>query len=268
MKIGIFDSGLGGLTILREVTRLLPEYDYIYLGDNARVPYGGRSTDLIYRYTRSAVDFLFSRDCVLVILACNVATASSLKKIQTDYLPQKFPKRRVLGVIRPAVEEAGTIGKRIGILGTYTTVESQSFVRELNKIDPVIQVFQQACPLLVPIIEEGETEWEGLDSILEKYLAVILSHQIDTLILACTHYELIEEKIKERVDSHIAVLSEGKITAQKLKNYLLRHAEIKMLLTKTKLRNYFVTDLNTRYQMLAQRILSASHLRLQLVTLA
>ena len=267
MRIGVFDSGLGGLAVLKEILKTLPQYDFIYLGDNARVPYGGRSQELIYQYTSSAIDFLFDQGCLLIILACNVATASALRKLQKEYLPQKFPNRRILGVIRPAVEEASIGAKRIGILGTYTTIESQSFVRELKKISPNIHIFQQACPLLVPIIEEGETDWEGLDSILDKYLKTILRHDIDTLILACTHYELIEKKIRERVSGKIKIISEGKVVKEKLKTYLIRHPRIEKKLEKKGTSIYYVTDLNDRYQQLAGRILSLPKVSLRLAHL-
>ncbi len=249
MNIGVFDSGLGGLTIFRELITKLPQYNYMYLGDNARVPYGGKSEKLIYQYTLEAVEFLFQKNCLLVILGCNTATVIALRKIQQEYLPHHYPDRRVLGVIRPTVESVVESGlKKVGVIGTHATVISKSFVKELQKFDDSIRVIQQACPLLVPIIEEGETDWEGLDLILKKYLKPLQETHIDGLILGCTHYGLIDDKIRKLVGSKVAIISEGKVTAEKLKDYLGRHPEIKRKLSKKGRRTYYVTDFNKRYK--------------------
>lgn len=253
MKIGIFDSGLGGLAILKEIVKLLPQYDYVYLGDNARVPYGGRSADLILDFTQKAVDFLFQNNCILVVLACNTATATSLRNLQKNYLPNKFPERKILGVIRPTVEEVvENKSEKVGVIGTYATVISESFKKELKKFGNGIKVFQNACPLLVPIIEEGELNWKGVDVLLKKYLKPLLKNKIDTLILGCTHYGLIDKKIQAVLGKQVRVVSEGIITAKKLKSYLEKHKEIKKMLSQKQKRTYFVTDLNPRYTKMAK----------------
>lgn len=256
MKIGVFDSGLGGLTIFKEFLRLLPKYDYIYLGDNARVPYGSRSPEIIYQFTKEAVEFLFKNVCKLVILACNTSSANALRKLQREYLTKQFPDRRVLGVIKPVVEEVASLrAKRIGVVGTRATVASHSFAREIRKLLPTAQVFEQACPLLVPIVEEGEGDWSGVPLLLEKYLSPLKKVKIDTLILGCTHYRMLDQQIKHMLGDSVHILSEGRLTAIKLKEYLLRHREIEETLTKKSVRKYFVTDLNMRFEQLAKHFL-------------
>ncbi len=256
MNIGVFDSGLGGLTVFKELLKNLPEYDYVYLGDNARVPYGGKSEKIIYSCIQEAVDFLFKKNCQLIILACNTATAVALRKIQQEYLPKEYPDRRVLGVIRPTVETVVELSfKRVGVIGTHATIISKSFVKELKKFDNSIEVYQQACPLLVPIIEEGEKDWEGLDLILKKYLKPLQEARIDSLILGCTHYGLIDDKIRRLVGSKVAIVSEAEVTEEKLKNYLERHPEIDAKLTKKRKRIYYLTDLNERYKQMMKLFL-------------
>lgn len=252
MYIGVFDSGLGGLTILKEFFKKLPRYDYIYLGDNARVPYGGRSSETIYQFTKKAVDFLFSKNCALVILACNTSTSNALKKLQHEYLPIHYPDRRVLGIIKPVVEYItnGKANHRIGVIGTRATVQSHSFTREINKLFPKAIIIEQACPLLVPILEEGEQDWEGTDMLLHKYLEPLLKQNIDTLILACTHYELLEKQIQNIVGDRVRVLSEGKLAAEKLADYLGRYQELEKRLSKNKMRRFYVTDLTERFTQL------------------
>ena len=267
MKIGVFDSGLGGLTILKGLINGLPEYDYVYLGDNARVPYGGRSPEIIYEFTKNAVDFLLQKNCQLVILACNTATSTSLKKIQQEYLPKKYPDRRVLGVIKPAVERAAELkSKKIGVIGTYATVNSEAFVHELQKLSPKPEIFQQACPLLVPIIEEAEIEWEGLRLILQKYLKMLSNHGIDSLILGCTHYGLIQKNIQAVVGDRVKIISEGEETAKKLKEYFKKHSEIEKNLSKQSFRELYVTDYNSRYQKMADWFLG-QHNKLVMVNI-
>lgn len=256
MKIGVFDSGLGGLSILREIIKALPEYDYAYLGDNARVPYGGRSEEIIYQYSKGAIDFLFNKDCKLIILACNTASSTALRRIQQEYLTEIRPDRRVLGVIRPAVEKVGELQiKRIGVIGTYATINSKAFIREIKKLTPDTLIYQQSCPLLVPIIEEGEIDWVGLKLILKKYLNPLKKKKIDCLILGCTHYGLITDKIQSVVGKKVKIISEGIETAVKLKEYLRKHTEIDNVLTKNRRREFYVTDLNSRYQKMAQLFL-------------
>lgn len=245
MNIGVFDSGLGGLTILKALLKELPQYNYVYLGDNARVPYGNRSPETIYQFTKEAVEFLFKKDCQLIIIACNTSTSTSLHKIQQEYLPKFFSDRKVLGVIKPVVEEIKDLGdKIIGVIGTKATVNSGAFVREINKVLPNTKVFQQACPLLVPYIEDSGRNKKILQLILEEYLGGLINKKINTLILACTHYEIIEKEIQKIVGKDIKVISEGKITALKLKNYLLRHPEVEKKLEKKKQVTYFFTDPN------------------------
>ena len=229
--IGIFDSGYGGLTILNKIRQLLPEYDYLYLGDNARAPYGTRSFDVIYEYTLQAVNYLHEQGCNLIILACNTASAKALRTIQQrDINPDEV---RVLGVIRPTVEvvPARTRTKHIGVLATPGTVASESYVIELLKQDPTLVVTQQACPMWVPLIEAGEHLSEGADYFVEKYLNELLERdpEIDTIILGCTHYPLIQDKIEaylSQTNRHISIVSQGEIVAQSLADYLHRHPEI------------------------------------------
>lgn len=229
--IGIFDSGYGGLTILNKIRQLLPEYDYLYLGDNARAPYGTRSFDVIYEYTLQAVNYLHEQGCNLIILACNTASAKALRTIQQrDINPDEV---RVLGVIRPTVEvvPARTRTKHIGVLATPGTVASESYVIELLKQDPTLVVTQQACPMWVPLIEAGEHLSEGADYFVEKYLNELLERdpEIDTIILGCTHYPLIQDKIEaylSQTNRHISIVSQGEIVAHSLADYLRRHPEI------------------------------------------
>ena len=229
--IGIFDSGYGGLTILNKIRQLLPEYDYLYLGDNARAPYGTRSFDVIYEYTLQAVKYLHEQGCNLIILACNTASAKALRTIQQrDINPDEV---RVLGVIRPTVEvvPARTRTKHIGVLATPGTVASESYVIELLKQDPTLVVTQQACPMWVPLIEAGEHLSEGADYFVEKYLTELLTRDplIDTIILGCTHYPLIQDKIEaylSQTNRHMLVVTQGEIVAHSLADYLHRHPEI------------------------------------------
>ena len=229
--IGIFDSGYGGLTILNKIRQLLPEYDYLYLGDNARAPYGTRSFDVIYEYTLQAVNYLHEQGCNLIILACNTASAKALRTIQQrDINPDEV---RVLGVIRPTVEvvPARTRTKHIGVLATPGTVASDSYVIELLKQDPTLVVTQQACPMWVPLIEAGEHLSEGADYFVEKYLTELLTRDplIDTIILGCTHYPLLQDKIEDflkRTNRQISVIAQGAIVANSLQDYLLRHPDI------------------------------------------
>lgn len=248
--IGVFDSGFGGLVVLREFLELLPQYDYLYLGDNARIPYGTRSDRVVIRFTRQAVDYLFRQGCQLIILACHTASAKALRTIQQTYLPEHYPGRRVLGVLIPTVEEAlaGSPRKRIGVIGTEGTVTSRSFELELHKLDPEVQVFQQACPLLVPLIEEGEQEWEGTTMILRRYLATIQQAAVDTLILGCTHYSILKDRVAALMGDGIRLICSGQVTAAKLVDYLKRHPEMESRLSRGKSRRYLTTDLTPRFQ--------------------
>jgi len=228
--IAIFDSGYGGLTILESIRKELPEYDYIYLGDNARTPYGSRSFDVVYEYTLEAVKKLFSLGAHLVILACNTASAKALRSIQQNDLPGIDPARRVLGVIRPSVEMVGdfTKCKHVGIVGTVGTVLSYSYPLEIKKISPEITVEQEACPMWVSLVENSEFDGDGADYFVEKNLKVLFKKDsdIDTLILGCTHYPLLLPKIKKYVPAGVQVISQGDIVSKSLRDYLFRHPEM------------------------------------------
>lgn len=244
--IGIFDSGYGGLTIMKEIVKVLPEYDYLYLGDNARAPYGTRSFETVHRYTLQAVEWLFGEGCHLVILACNTASAKALRTIQQNNLPQIAPKRRVLGVIRPVTEcmNSFTKSNHVGVLGTTGTVLSQSYPIEIAKFFPGIKVTQEACPLWVPLVESGEYESPGADYFIKKHLENILSADplIDTLILGCTHYPLLINKIKKYIPDSVQIISQGEIVSESLKYYLHRHPEIDHVCSKSGKYRFYTTD--------------------------
>lgn len=244
--IGIFDSGYGGLTVFDKIREAMPDYDYIYLGDNARTPYGPRSFEVVYRFTRQAVEKLFSEGCQLVILACNTASAKALRTIQQRDLPQWDPSRRVLGVIRPTVELMDRISatKHIGILGTSGTISSHSYVMEIEKMFPHITVTGEACPMWVPLVENNEFSSPGSDYFVKKHLDHILSvdPQIDTLVLGCTHYPLLAAKIKQYLPAGINVLSQGEYVAESLKDYLKRHPEMDRKLTRHGVCRFLTTE--------------------------
>lgn len=229
--IGIFDSGYGGLTILKEIRSLLPEFDYIYLGDNARAPYGTRSFELVYHFTLQAVKHLFARGCNLVILACNTASAKALRTIQQDWLAHNYPERRVLGVIRPTVEalQMLTQSEHVGLMATPGTVSSHSYKIETSRITPRISITEQACPLLVPLIENGEAHSPGTNYFVEKYTSELMKADpmIDTIILGCTHYPIIAADIAQALPAGVNVVAQGEIVARSLKDYLHRHPEIR-----------------------------------------
>ena len=233
--IGVFDSGYGGLTILRELRALMPQYDYLYLGDNARAPYGTRSFDVVYRYTRQAVATLFDRGCHLVILACNTASAKALRTIQQNDLPQLDPNRRVLGVIRPTAEIVGSITKsrHVGILATTGTILSRSYDMEIQKLHPDIIVTGQDCPMWVPLVENFEFDSPGADYFVKKRINMLLQHdaEIDTIILACTHYPLLMSKIRQYTPQGINIISQGHYVAQSLSAYLDHHTDMAQRLT-------------------------------------
>lgn len=253
MKIGIFDSGLGGLFVAKALIKELPQYDYVYLGDTKRVPYGNRSRETVHQFLKEAVEYLFSRDCELIIVACNTASAEALRKIQQEYLPKHYPKRRVLGVIIPTAEVALKNGeaKRIGVLATQGTVRSQAYVHELKKIAPRIEVFQQAAPLLVPLIESNSIKFAN--PILSSYLKPLLKKNIDTLILGCTHYPILKSQIKRLCGAGIKVISQDEVIPKKLFDYLQRHSEIEKKLTKKRQRSFLVTDLTDATEALAKK---------------
>lgn len=249
--IGIFDSGYGGLTVLREIKNRLPQYDFIYLGDNARTPYGSRSFETVYEYTLESVKWLFSKGCPLIVLACNTASAKALRTIQQKYLPQSDAEKRVLGVIRPTAEIIGNYSKskKIGILGTKGTVKSDSYPIEIKKFFPSATVFQHACPMWVPLVENNEYNSEGADYFIKKDLDNLLEVDagIDTVLLACTHYPLLINKIKKYLPSNVSVISQGKIVAESLADYLERHPEIKDKCSKNNTLRFYTTDSTTDF---------------------
>lgn len=244
--IGIFDSGYGGLTVMKEIVRLLPQYDYIYLGDNARTPYGNRSFETVYHYTLQCVKWFFDQNCPLVILACNTASAKALRTIQQNDLPKLDPTRRVLGVIRPTSEIVGGLSgsKSIGILATNGTVQSGSYKIEVNKFSPEVRVSQQACPMWVPLIENNEHESEGADYFIKQNVDQLLRQdaEIDTILLACTHYPLIASKLRKYFPERIRILGQGEIVADSLAKYLKNHPEIEERCKKAGKRSFFTTD--------------------------
>jgi glutamate racemase len=243
--IGIFDSGYGGLTVFREIRAKLPQYDYIYLGDNARAPYGPRDFDTIYHYTLECVQHLFDMGCQLVVLACNTASAKALRTIQQQDLVRLAPDRRVLGVIRPTTEIVGQYSNsgHVGILATAGTVKSESYVIEIAKFFPALKVFQQACPMWVPLVENNEHEGPGADYFVQKYLDALLaqSSAIDTVVLGCTHYPLMMAKIRQYLPASVNILAQGDIVATSLVDYLYRHPEIEQMCSKTSQTAYFTT---------------------------
>ena len=234
--IGVFDSGYGGLTVLRRLRAALPSYDYLYLGDNARAPYGTRSFDVVYRYTRQSVMELFERGCHLVILACNTASAKALRTIQQNDLPQLDPQRRVLGVIRPTAEVIGGITKsrHVGILATTGTIASKSYDMEIQKLYPDISVTGQDCPMWVPLVENFEYDSDGADYFVKKRITQIMQKdpQIDTLVLACTHYPLLIDKIRKYTPPAVQIVSQGEYVAASLAQYLERHPDMEARLTR------------------------------------
>jgi glutamate racemase len=246
--IGVFDSGYGGLTVLKSIVEKLPDYDFIYLGDNARAPYGNRSFETVYQYTRECVQWFFSKRCPLVILACNTSSAKALRTIQQQDLASSGTTNRVLGVIRPTTEIAGQLSKsgHVGILATSGTVNSESYTLEIKKFFPEIKVFQQACPLWVPLIENNEHLNPGADYFVQKYVNELLkqSAEIDTVLLACTHYPLLMEKLKKYFPPGVQLVSQGDIVAKSLENYLIRHPEMDVRCSKGQLLSFYTTDDN------------------------
>ncbi len=244
--IGIFDSGYGGLTILDAIRKELSEYDYLYLGDNARTPYGTRSFDVVYKFTLQCVEYLFNQGCHLVILACNTASAKALRSIQQNDLPQIDASRRVLGVIRPTVEEVDklTKSKHVGLFATAGTVQSNSYPLEIQKISPVITVSSEACPMWVPLIENNEHKGEGADYFVKKHVENLMKtdNEIDAVILGCTHYPLLKEKIEKLLPENVNVIFQGEIVAKSLADYLQRHPEMDAKCSKNGTTRYLTTE--------------------------
>ncbi len=245
-SIGVFDSGYGGLTVLKAIVQKLPQYNYVYLGDNARAPYGNRSFETVYQYTLQSVKWLFDKGCPLVILACNTASAKALRTIQQHDLPKMDAAKRVLGVIRPTSEIIGTFtrNKKIGVMATKGTVASQSYVIEINKFFPEVQVIQEACPMWVPLVENNEHEQHGADYFIKKNIDELIkkNRKIDTVLLACTHYPLLMKKICEYMPVDVKVVSQGAIVANSLEDYLFRHPDIESKIGKFAERHFYTTD--------------------------
>jgi len=256
--IGVFDSGFGGLTVLRSLAKRLPDYDYFYLGDSARAPYGGRSLQVVHSFTREAVEFLFDAGCPLVVLACNTASAQALRTLQQRHLPAHRPDRRILGVVRPSAEALAGLPPgaipgvtqpslatgTVAVLGTVGTVSSGSYALELAKLAPRLRLVQQACPLWVPLVEAGETSGPGVDYFLHKYLDPLFveSEQPSRILLGCTHYPLLEKGIRATVPGNTEVISQGELVAYRLADWLQRHPEMERRLSRTGVRRYVTTD--------------------------
>lgn len=257
--IGIFDSGYGGLTILDKIRKRLPEYDYVYLGDNARTPYGNRSFEIVYEFTLQAVQWLFKQHCSLVILACNTASAKALRSIQEKDLPRIDPQRRVLGVIRPTVEYIGQITQtnHVGVLGTPGTVSSNSYPLEIKKLYPHILVESEACPMWVPLVENNEHDKPGADYFVQQHINKILATDpsIDTLILACTHYPLLKEKIRSLLPPSIQLVAQGKLVAESLADYLHRHPEMETRCSKNANCRFYTTESEVKFKTMASLFL-------------
>ncbi|MCC6597422.1 MAG: glutamate racemase [Alphaproteobacteria bacterium] len=244
MKLGVFDSGLGGILITRAIREHIPDIDILYLGDTLHVPYGNRSEKAIYTYAERCIDYLFKQDCQLIVMACNTASASALRRLQQEYLPRHYPHRRILGVIVPTIEYALERGyTNIGLIGTNYTVRSEVYREELRKINPAIRIHQINTPLLVPLIENNGMKW--VEDVLDDYLAPLLTKNIETLILSCTHYVCLKDLIRQRYGLH--VIAQDEIIPLKLAEYLERHPEISTVLSRTGQTDFCVTDLTQNY---------------------
>ena len=258
--IGVFDSGYGGLTILQQIRKTLPQYDYIYLGDNARTPYGTRSFEVVYEFTRQAVTKLFEMGCHLVILACNTASAKALRSIQTNDLPQLDSSRRVLGVIRPTVERIGemTRSRHIGVVATAGTIKSESYPLEIRKLFPDITVTGEACPMWVPLVENNEATGDGADFFIRKNLNSLLGKdpQIDAIILGCTHYPLLLPKINQYVPQGVQIITQGEFVAVSLQDYLTRHHEIADKCTQNGVTHFYTTEAEEKFSESAKLFLN------------
>jgi len=268
--IGIFDSGYGGLTVFKHIRKLMPQYEYVYLGDNARNPYGTRSFDVVYQYTLEAVEKLFSLGCELVILACNTASAKALRTIQQKDLPRIAPNKRVLGVIRPSVEVLGDLSRsrHVGVLGTSGTIRSHSYTLEIEKLYPDIHVSGEACPMWVPLVENREYDKAGADYFVEQHIQRIFEKDanIDTLILGCTHYPLLMHKIQQFVPKGVRILEQGPLVAEKLKLYLENHPEMEQRCAQSGAARFYTTESPERFESSAQIFLNeavdAQHIHL------
>ena len=269
--IGVFDSGYGGLTILNKIRERLPQYDYIYLGDNARTPYGTRSFEVVYDFTLQAVEKLFELGCPLVILACNTASAKALRSIQQVNLPQMDDTRRVLGVIRPTAECIGDItqSRHVGILATSGTIKSESYLMEIHKLFPDIVVTGEACPMWVPLVENDEFESEGADYFVRQHINRLLEKDplIDTLVLGCTHYPLLIKKIRQFTPPHVRVIAQGEYVAESLADYLQRHPEMDIRCTKNGSCRFYTTESESKFQESASIFLQQEDIQVESISL-
>ncbi|MEA2065401.1 MAG: glutamate racemase [Patescibacteria group bacterium] len=256
--IGVFDSGLGGLTILKYFLKELPQYNYIYLGDSARTPYGGKSQDIIYNYAKEAVDFLFSKGCKIIIFACNTTSSQALKKIQQEYLPKKYPNKNVLGVIIPLVEEIVKNNriKKVGVIGTKATIKSNIYANKLLKLNPKLKIFQKNASLLVPLVEEGWIEKKETKMILKKYLRELKIKQIDTLILACTHYPILIKNIRRIMPKKCIIYNPGKIVAKSFKKYLGKYQGLKIHQSGLPICKFYTTGNVNDFKILGEKFLN------------
>lgn len=270
--IGVFDSGYGGLTILDKIREKMPEYDYIYLGDNARTPYGTRSFEVVYNFTLQAVRKLFELGCPLVILACNTASAKALRSIQQIDLPQIAPWKRVLGVIRPTVECIGemTTTRHIGVLATTGTIKSESYPLEVRKLFPDITITGEACPMWVPLVENNESLSEGADYFIRQHIERLLQKDplIDTILLGCTHYPLLMDKIREFTPSHIRIIAQGEYVAESLQDYLRRHPEMDNLCSQGGTCRFLTTESEQKFKESASIFLSQTNQELKVETIS
>lgn len=268
--IGVFDSGYGGLTILQEFLHQLPEYNYLYLGDNARAPYGNRSHEAVKAFAQQAVEYLFDQGCILIIIACNTASSQVLRELQEEYLrTPKVTGKKILGVIRPMAEQAAKITKngRVGVVGTRGTVNGKTYDAEIEQLKPDTQVISQACPLLVPLVEEGWSHKPETRKILKKYLRPLKTHNPDTLILGCTHYPFLLKEFRDIMGKNVQVPNPGEVIASSLKNYLEKHPEIESLLTKNSKRQYMTTDDPEKFQEIGSKFLGKKLTNVQKISL-
>lgn len=254
MKLGIFDSGLGGLLVAKSIHETMPDIDIVYFGDTMNLPYGNKSSETIYELSKRGVEFLFEQDCALIVIACNTISASALRRLQQEYLPNsQYADRRILGVVVPTLEYAiDEDCARLGVIGTNYTIKSNIYKDELQKLNPDMQIFQLNTPLLVPLIENEGMKW--LPSVLEDYLEPLITQNIECLILGCTHYPFLRNMIQEIIGDNIKIIGQDKIIPEKLKNYLERHLEIAEKITESGHIDFLVSDITDGYRSAAQKI--------------
>ncbi len=266
MKIGIFDSGLGGLLVTKRIIQALPEYDYIYLGDTKRLPYGNRSVETVYEFLKEALGFLYKKNCALVVVACNTASAEGIDKIRREYLPRHWPDRKILGVLVPTVERVVEYPniKRVGVLATIGTISSNKYSQEFHKLNKKIKVYQSAAPLLVPMIENNGIKW--IKPILKEYLNPLLRHKVDAIVLGCTHYPILKNMVRKIVGHKIIIFSQDELIAARLKKYLQNKTDLEKKLQKKGKREFLVTDITKHFKDRAREWFG-SNIKLKLVNI-